>query len=243
MNSFELLQQSPSCASATGAATSRAGGSEHVASAYSPRPIVVSTSTSTGTSVSLQSFTSAVSASNSTAVVAINAEGNASDGNQTLSGKTVEDLNQLGSNRAATVGALFCAQGANASISNDPDAQAYFAGCHQNFNAAKLMNAKSGIQPDQATVDGSLAKETLTEFEKNFGISGGDFLSRMLGSGLGAAGLGDLVGDKISAEKLAADLEAASQLDGSAISQDPGRYAVNLGSEGLKPKNAQSLRD
>lgn len=220
----EVIRQCPSCTD-----TTQPMGSD-------PHPsLPVSGSSSTATAAAVQpSIDTVVAASNQTAIQQIQGTaGTAQIGDgQTRLLKSADEVNQIGANQAATVAALYCADAAN-KYGNDPEAAgADYAKCGQYFTAAKTLNANgAGYKADDGVLSGDAAKSTLDGFEKNFGVSGSDYLGRMLGADGGRDALGGLVGDKISAEKLASAAESA---DGRAAAKGDDAFVVDL-SRGAKP--------
>jgi hypothetical protein len=148
----------------------------------------------------------------------------------------------LGAGKAATVGAVFCAQGANANLTQPADAAAFYANCQQNFEVAKGLSGKpGGFSPDPGILNGDAAQHSLQDFEKNFGVSKEDYIKRMLGEGLGTGSLSGMLDGKMPEAKLAEALDTASKLGPSDLTQDPNKFAVDLGRSGKKP--APTLRD
>ncbi|MGZ3683223.1 MAG: hypothetical protein ACXWR1_01275 [Bdellovibrionota bacterium] len=199
------------------------------------------TTTQTDVTAPVADLKAAIEAQNQAVTKTINGVGNSESGQQTSSLKSADEVNALGANQAATAGALFCAAGANAQAENTPDAPALYANCDQYFSSANAIKGShpGGFTPVSDTVDSAAAQETLQGFEKNFGISGSNYLERMLGPGGGKAALRDMVSEKISAEKLAEAFDAAKAANPSSVS-DPNKFAVDLG--GGAKKNG-SLRD
>jgi len=187
-------------------------------------------------------FISAVSTSIDTAT--INKVSTTNDGRQTSSLADANEVASLGANQAATIGAIFCAQGANTQLTDPGNSPALYANCQQNFGTAKVMakNA-SGYTPDNAILNGDAAKQSLADFEKNFGVPPEDYLHKMLGSGGGPAALFDVVGDKIPEAKLTEALDQASKLAPGDLTGDPNKFAVNLGESGQQKTNSLALRD
>ncbi|MGZ6359098.1 MAG: hypothetical protein ACXWP1_08100, partial [Bdellovibrionota bacterium] len=199
-----------------------------------------------GTSAAVGSFTRAITATDNPVVTTVLNKAESADGQQTSSLVAANEVNQIGSNQVATVGALFCAQGANANLTNTADAAAYYANCQQNFTAAKLMNPSGAFNPDTATIENAAAKQALEDFDKNFGVPPADFLSHMLGQGGGGgtAALSSLLGDKIPSAKLSAALEAAGQITPSDLAKNPNQFVVDLAAgKGGHAGNSLALRD
>jgi hypothetical protein len=197
--------------------------------------------TDTSVSSSAATFISAVKTSIDTAT--INSVATTADGKQTSSLADAAEVAALGAGKAATIGAVFCAQGANAQLTNPADATVYYANCRQNFDAARGMSGKAGgFNPDLGVLDGVAARESLQDFEKNFGVSKEDYLQRMLGAGGGPGGLSGMLEGKIPEAKLAEAMEAAGKLGPSDLTQDPSKFAVDLGA-GARKKGSTALRD
>ncbi|MGZ3706806.1 MAG: hypothetical protein ACXWSD_21120 [Bdellovibrionota bacterium] len=197
--------------------------------------------TNTSTSTAVENFVSSVKTSIETN--SIKGVANAANGQQTSSLGDAAEVAALGANKAATIGATFCAQGANANLTSAADAAVYYSHCQQNFDAAKGLSGKpGGFIADQGVLDGSAAQQSLQDFEKNFGVSKEDYLKRMLGEGGGLGALSGMVDGKIADAKLAEAMDAAGKLGPSDLTQDPNKFAVNLGVSGSK-KSAAALRD
>lgn len=92
--------------------------------------------------------------------------------------KNADELSETGMNQAATIGALWCAHGANAHANDTDLAEQSFGTCKDYLGAAETLRAGRGgnkaFQVDQTSLTGDFAESTLTDFEKNFGITGAD---------------------------------------------------------------------
>src|SRR5262249_23496031 len=130
---------------------------------------------------SAATFQQQVDGSNKAAIAAVHAKADNAGGGQTSLLQSAEEANQLGASQAATVGALFCAHGANQNLVNPEGAANDYASCTSYFTAAQAMRGKGPPYiPDSATLRGGVARETLASFEKNFGITGDTFMSKLL---------------------------------------------------------------
>jgi|GEM_PF-2722232 len=163
-------------------------------------------------------------------------------GQQSSSLVSAKAVASLGAAQAATVGAIFCAEGANANLTSPEDAAALYANCQQNFDAANKLSGKTtGFNPDQGILQGSAAKQSLEDFERNFGIAPSDYLSKVLGEGKGPSSLAAVLDGKISESKLNEALEAATKLAANTLTESSNAFAVDFGSAQKKPKT--TLRD
>ncbi|MGZ3652222.1 MAG: hypothetical protein ACXWR1_08200 [Bdellovibrionota bacterium] len=198
------------------------------------------TTTQTTTDTTVANFTSAVETTVNTKP--IDSLGQNSDGKQISSLASAGEVAAIGANQAATIGAVFCAQGANNTLTAPADAAALFASCQQNFDAANGMNGKNGgFNPAPNILDGAAAKQSLEDFEKNFGVPPDYYLHKMLGEGRGTASLSGMLEGKIPEAKLAEALEASRQLSPGDLSENANKFAVDLGGSKKAPNLA--LRD
>jgi hypothetical protein len=177
---------------------------------------------------SVGTFTSAVATSVDT--TAITNRGNDSQGLQLKAASDAKATADLGADQAANVGAVMCAQGANANLTDPQEAAGFYASCRQNFEAAKAMSGRDGgYNPAANIADGAAGREALADFEKNFGVSPKDYLSQMLGKGGGPASLSELLEGKLPGAKLKEAMDAAEKISPTAVSQDPAKFAVDFG--------------
>jgi hypothetical protein len=154
------------------------------------------------------------------------------------------DVSVMGANHAATSGAISCAAGANVHLESADVAAPLYASCQQYFTVAKTMGSNiTGFTPDKAVLAGEGAQQTLTAFEKNFGVSSGDYIGRMLGKNGGRGALEELVGGKIANGPLAEAFSAADKIAPSSILEDTNKFAVNFDAAKTKAKPPTSLRD
>jgi hypothetical protein len=158
-----------------------------------------------------------------------------SQGHQATLLKEGNDSNELGRNHAASVGALWCAEGANAQPVNQEVASESYQKCQQNFAVAKSFpSSEAGYRGDSGLLGGPAARQTLGNFEKNFGLSEDEYTSRILGAGGGPASLSDMVKDKISEEELAAAMAAGGGDE---------KFAVSGAGGKVKTEKKDTLRD
>ncbi|MGZ3694618.1 MAG: hypothetical protein ACXWQO_10585 [Bdellovibrionota bacterium] len=183
-------------------------------------------------------FSAAVTATNDSVVSEIDNKVDATPANQAATIVAATQVNDLAANQAATAGAVFCAQGANTHLTNPGDASALFASCQQQFDAAHAL--KHGeFNPVHSTLDDPASQQALEDFEKNFGVSADEYLSKMLGTNGGASSLADMVKGKISESMLADAMEAAKKAGEEGLMSDPGKSSQVSGGK----KGSVTLRD
>jgi len=145
-----------------------------------------------------------------------------SNGSNESSQKSAMEVNAIGANNAASVGAIFCAQAANDQAENAAAAAASeYASCKQYFDAANEMKGKNELRVSTAIVETESAKGTLTSFEKNFSLASGDFLTRMLNSGGDRAVLSDMLSLKFDESQMTAMYSAADSASPAALAPEP----------------------
>ncbi|MGZ3653822.1 MAG: hypothetical protein ACXVCZ_21920, partial [Bdellovibrionota bacterium] len=160
-----------------------------------------------------------------------------SDGTNDGSRNSAFEVNEIGASHAASVGALFCAQAANDQAQGSDTAAGEYASCKQYFDAANAMNvAGKPLQPSPSVVDTESAKQTLSGFEKNFSVSGADFLGRMISSGGNRSVLSEMLSPKFG-EKQMSEMFAAADSTAPAPAE-----GVNFGGPATK-KSSAALRE
>lgn len=209
-----------------------------------PPPPPPSKNSSTNTAVNTAATVNSDATVNNATTVA-NAAAN-SGGSQSSTLKAADEITSLGANQLATIGAIFCAQGANEAAEQNPNAPASVATCQSQFAAAQAMQAlqikmgKNGAYtPDAATMNQEGTKSTLGGFEKNYGVAPDEFMKRMLGGGNPSGAFQDMLGSKLTNPQLEKLLADAAE-----IHPDASKIAVDLSgkSSGAAKRDPAALR-
>lgn len=141
--------------------------------------------------------------------------GSKSDGGQVSSLQDANEISRMGSNYTATIGAVYCAEGANSALADPSLGARALASCQERFASAQAMNqafGRKGFAVDASVVDHVNTQSVLEKFEKNFGVSGGDYLRHMLGAHGSRSFFDNLVGEKIGQDKLEQAWEQAKDV-------------------------------
>ena len=155
---------------------------------------------------------------------------------QAAATKAALEVNHLGAIQAATMSALYCADGANRALVNDPAAAEQLSRCEQQGTAADRLSGGRELSADEATLSLSDAQATLQRFEKNFGVSQDEYLRRFLKRRTGGTlALSELTAAKIGTEKLAGLLASAEPAAPSAPAAEPDQFALDLAAKRKGP--------
>ncbi|MGZ3653397.1 MAG: hypothetical protein ACXVB9_17975 [Bdellovibrionota bacterium] len=193
-----------------------------------------SASTATGTSTSVAATVAAETEAE--ARLRLQKIADASSGQQSESLANSVSVNQLGANYAATIGSLYCAEGANAAVKDPSAGGPEFRACKDYFSSANALNRNaSGLHPDELVTGKEGSKTILAEFSQNFGVTGDDYLKRMLSSGGSRSELGDLLSTRLTSANLDETFARAEK------AESGGQFTLNLQGAGRKPSS--SLRD
>ena len=126
------------------------------------------------------------------------------------------EISSLGANHNATVGALFCAEGANASAEGNDGAN-QIASCQNSFAAAaklaenvKKLGGKGEFMVDEKVAADPRSQNTLAQFEKHFSLRGEDYLQKMVGAHGGLLAFTEMVKEKLGPKKTEELVEAAN---------------------------------
>jgi uncharacterized protein YidB (DUF937 family) len=186
------------------------------------------------------------SGGNTAAVEGISAIAKSTSGTQSTSLQAAGDALLTGANNRASVALIGCAAGANEELASAGSGTGNVADCQDNFAKADQMAKMAGktgknanLSPDSNVIGSEIGQSTLTKFEKNFGVSQEDYVSRMLSSHGARADFEDMLKAKFSddrVEKLmtAAAETAPSEEKESTVSSNPAES---------KKKTDTSLRD
>jgi hypothetical protein len=134
------------------------------------------------------------------------------------------------------MGAVLCADASNQALSAPGQSAAAFAQCRDYFNAAAAMKGKAALSPDSRLTSLSATSSILGDFESNFGLSGDEYLRRLLAGGGSEAALSEMVAPKVSADEVAKGYASDSSSASSAT--DEGRQA----NSGYYPAPSAALR-
>lgn len=164
-------------------------------------------------------------------------KGSAAIENQKSALSAADDISLTGMNQAANIGAVWCAHGANAHLNDKDLAEQSFGTCKDYMGAADALRSQRGrnetFTVDNDTISGEWASGILGDFEKNFGVAAGDFMSRLLGSGDRSGDLSDMTKGKIGEGELA---------EAHANGKGKGEFELAVGGKGGAAKKSR-VRD
>jgi hypothetical protein len=127
------------------------------------------------------------------------------------------DMLKQGADHNATLGALYCAEGANQALQDPEQGGTSLQNCQEQFKSAsemqnmqKKLGSSGALTPDKDVLAKPGSQSTLSEFEANFGISGEEYMKRMLNSSGSKAELSAMVNSKLQSERLDAAVNAVN---------------------------------
>jgi hypothetical protein len=168
--------------------------------------------------VATTSVTAALNATSTVAASTIEATAVSSTGLQSTALKVAGDTMLTGANNRATVALIGCAAGANEELDSAGSGTGNVADCQDNFAKADelaKMAGKTGknakLSPDSSVIGSEIGQTTLAKFEKNFGVSQEDYVSRMLASHGARAEFEDMLKAKFSDDRVEKLMTAAAE--------------------------------